>query len=222
MMKKISLLSFLILFVATTFAQNFNTAKLDSFFNALVANNKYMGNVAIDKNGKTIYAKAVGKADIETDKDANTSSKYRIGSISKTFTATLIFKAIDEQKLSLDQTISKYFPTIKNADKITIGNLLNHRSGIFNFTEIPGENQWEQAFHTEEDFIGYFMNEKSNFEPGSDYAYSNTNYALLGFILQKIFLNFRSFHGRNSSVIKSGIDAIFFQLIRHFFRFFPR
>ena len=64
---------------------------------------------------------------------------------------------------------------------------MKHRTGIFNFTEIPGKSIWEQEFHREEEFINYFIKKKSNFEPNTNYEYSNTNYALLGFILQKIY-----------------------------------
>ena len=64
---------------------------------------------------------------------------------------------------------------------------MKHRTGIFNFTEISGKSSWEQEFHTEEEFINYFITKKSNFEPDTYYEYSNTNYALLGFILQKIY-----------------------------------
>ena len=85
-MKKILSFAFTVFLFTSSFAQNFNSSKLDSLFNILAANNKYMGNVAVAQNGKTIYAKAIGKADVETGKDAKTDSKYRIGSISKTFT----------------------------------------------------------------------------------------------------------------------------------------
>ena len=161
--------------------------KLDAYFEHLSANQKFMGSVAISFNDRIIYAKSVGFANADTKKEINNDTKIRIGSITKTYTAVLVLKAIEQGKLKLDDTLYSFYPQVKNADKITIEQLLKHRSGIFNFTEIPGENQWEQTFHTEEEFIHYFANEKSNFEPGSDYAYSNTNYALLGFILQKIY-----------------------------------
>jgi CubicO group peptidase (beta-lactamase class C family) len=72
------------------------------------------------KDEAIIYSKTIGFSDIENKTNANESSKYRIGSISKTFTSVLVLKAAEENKLNLNQTINKYFPTIKNAKEITI------------------------------------------------------------------------------------------------------
>lgn len=186
-MKKFLSFAFTFFLFTSSFAQNFNSANLDSLFNILEANKKYMGNVAVTQNGKTIYAKAIGKADIETGKDANTDSKYRIGSISKTFTATLIFKAIEEKKLTLNQSINSYFPNVKNANKITIGNLLNHRSGIFNLTNDPNylKNNTKPKSRTE--LVNIINASPSIFEPNSKAEYSNSNYVILSIILEKIY-----------------------------------
>lgn len=170
-------------FITPLFAQH----QLDAYFEHLSANRKFMGSVAISFNDSIIYTKSVGFVNTDTQVEINKDTKIRIGSITKTYTAVLVLKAVEEGFIKLDDKLSSFYPQVKNAEKITIEQLLKHRSGVFNFTEIPDENQWEQAFHTEEDFIGYFVNEKSNFEPGTDYEYSNTNYALLGFILQKIY-----------------------------------
>lgn len=177
-------LLFISLVVSTPlFAQH----KLDAYFEHLAANKKFMGSVAISYNDSIIYAKSVGFANADTKKEINNDTKIRIGSNTKTYTAVLVLKAVEEGKLKLNDVLSSFYPQVKNAEKITIEQLLKHRSGIFNFTEIPGENEWEQTFHTEEEFIDFFVNEKSNFDPGTEYEYSNTNYALLGFILQKIY-----------------------------------
>ena len=76
------------------FAQNIDKEKLDNYLETLAANDKFMGSVAIAKNGEVIYTKTTGYADIETEKKPDAATKYRIGSISKTFTATLVFKAV--------------------------------------------------------------------------------------------------------------------------------
>lgn len=93
-----------------------------------------MGSLSISDNGKIAYSKTIGKADLVSGKSSDNLTKYRIGSISKMFTACLIFQAIEENKLSLKQNINRFFPKITNAKKLTIGNLLNHRSGIHNYT----------------------------------------------------------------------------------------
>ena len=157
-----------------------------SIFDALGANNKFMGGVAISQNGKVIYSKSVGYADAETGKKINSTTKFRIGSISKMFTAAMIFKAIEEKKISLTDKISSYFPTIPNASKITIGQLLNHHSGIHNFTNNEDYTSWMTQPKTEAELIAIIANGNSDFEPGSKADYSNSNYVLLSFILQKI------------------------------------
>ena len=137
MKNKIAITLFLGFLITTSYAQKMNIAKLDSLFQILEAKDKFMGSIAVSQNGTLLYSKSIGMDDIESNKKASNLSKYRVGSISKMFTSTLIFKAIEEKKLSLNQTIETFFPNIENANKITISNLLNHRSGIYNFTNAP-------------------------------------------------------------------------------------
>nr|WP_315166579.1 serine hydrolase domain-containing protein [uncultured Flavobacterium sp.] len=164
-----------------------NVAKLDSLFQILEAKDKFMGSIAVSQNGTLIYSKSIGKVDIETNKKATNLSKYRIGSISKMFTSALIFKAIEEKKIALNQTIEIYFPTIENATKITIGNLLNHRSGIHNFTNNPDYLKYNTEPKSEEQMVEIIAKGKSDFEPNSKADYSNSNYVLLSYILQKAY-----------------------------------
>jgi len=175
------------IFSLSACAQNIDTAKLDTYFKALETNNKFMGSVAVSKGGAIIYSKAVGFADVETGMKANENTKYRIGSISKTFTSVLVFKAVEEKKLALNQTIDKYFPTIKNADKITVKHLLSHRSGIHNFTDDDGYLTWNTQPKTEKEMIQIITKGGSDFEPDAKAAYSNSNFVLLTYILQKCF-----------------------------------
>lgn len=175
------------LLFGTAFAQTLNTVKLDSLFQILETKDKFMGSMAISENGKIIYTKSIGKDDIETNKLTTILTKYRIGSISKMFTSCLIFKAIEDKKLSLNQTIDKYFPTIENANKITIGNLLNHRSGIHNFTNDKNYTTYNTEPKSEMQMIEIIASGKSDFEPDSKADYSNSNYVLLSFILERTY-----------------------------------
>jgi D-alanyl-D-alanine carboxypeptidase len=168
-------------------AQDFDRTRLDSYFNALEANNKFMGSVAVSRNGKIIYSRSAGYSDFENMKKADADSKYRIGSISKTFTSVLVLKAVEEGKLKLNQTIGEYFPGIKNSDKITIENLLYHRSGIHNFTDDKEYLTWNTLPVTEKEMIDIIAGGGSDFEPDSKSQYSNSNYVLLTFILEKTF-----------------------------------
>lgn len=171
----------------TTFAQNFNAAKLDKLFHVLESKDKFMGSIAVSENGKIIYMKTIGKSDLETNTLSTNDTKYRIGSISKIFTSCLIFKAIEEKKLNLDQTIDRYFPNFENAKKITISNLLNHRSGIHNFTNDPEYLNYNIHAKSKEEMITIITKGGSDFEPNSKGEYSNSNYVLLSYILEEVY-----------------------------------
>lgn len=169
------------------FSQAFDKTKLDDYFKALQTNNKFMGSVALSQNGKIIYTKQIGFADVENEIKPTDNTKYRIGSISKTFTTVLVFKAIEGKKLKVTDKIDKYFPTIKNANKITISNLLYHRSGIHNFTALEDYLKWNTEKKSEKQLIELLTKSGSDFEPDSKAEYSNSNFVLLSFILQKIY-----------------------------------
>lgn len=171
----------------SVFSQDFNKAKLDKYFATLDSNNKFMGSVAVSKNGEIIYTNSIGYADIENNIKAGKNSKYRIGSISKTFTAVLVLKAVEENKLDLNQTIDKYFPSIKKSDKITIENLLYHRSGIHNFTNDKEYMTYNTQAKTNEEMIKIIADAGIDFKTGSKSEYSNSNYLLLSYILEKEF-----------------------------------
>lgn len=160
-------------------------SQLDTYIDHLFANRKFMGSVAISFRDSIIYARTVGYADVARAALLEADTRIRIGSITKTYTAALVLKAVEEGRLKLSDTLAKWYPQWPG--QITLEMLLKHRSGIFNFTEIPGGIRWEQQPHTQEEFIAYVSAHESNFAPGTDYEYSNTNYALLGFILQKVY-----------------------------------
>lgn len=161
----------------------------DEYFEYLLQHRKFMGSAAISFNDSIIYTKSVGYADADADtkKPVTAATRFRIGSITKTFTSVLVLQAIEENRLALDDQLAYYYPSVKNATAITIEQLLKHRSGIVNFTEIDSTYKWEEEYHNREAFLAYISNRKSNFEPGSAYAYSNTNYVLLAYILEKVY-----------------------------------
>jgi len=179
-----------LLFLSVTpigFSQTFDKKKLDTYFQVLEKNNKFMGSVALSKNGELIYTKSIGYADLEHKIKATEKTKYRIGSITKSFTYVLIFKAIEKKKLDLNETIDTWFPTITNSNKITIKHLLNHRSGIHNFTNNANYLQWNTQSKTEMEMIEIIQKGGSDFKPNSRAMYSNSNFVLLTFILEKTF-----------------------------------
>jgi D-alanyl-D-alanine carboxypeptidase len=187
MTKKIVFAILFGLLVGTSYSQKINVVKLDSLFQVLEANNKFMGSVAVSQNGTVVYSRAIGKTDVESNKTAGIDSKYRIGSISKMFTSALIFKATEDKKLSLDKTIDAFFPAIENAKKITIGNLLNHRSGIHNFTSEEAYMTYMTNPKSQQEMVAIIEKGGSDFEPNSKASYSNSNYVLLSYILEKTY-----------------------------------
>ena len=170
-----------------SFSQNINKERLDIYFKTLDKDHKVMGSFAIADHGKVIYSNTIGFSDIESNKKADVNTIYRIGSITKTFTAVLIMKAIESKKLTLDTKLSEFFPQIKNAEKIKIEYLLDHRSGIHNFTNDDQYTNYYLHPISEEKLVDIIQKGGSDSEPDSKFSYSNSNYSLLGFIVEKIY-----------------------------------
>jgi len=163
-----------------------NTAKLDSLFTALETNDRAMCAIAFAKNGQVLYHREIGYEREVPKTHTTPETEYRIGSITKVFTAVMIFQLIEEHKLSLQTKLSIYFPQIPNADSITIEQLLRHRSGIHNFTADSGYHEWMTEPKTEDQMLAVMARGKPNFVPGEKYKYSNSNFVLLGYILERI------------------------------------
>src|SRR4028119_1845540 len=113
-------------------AQTLDKAMLDRFFARLAEKNQAMGSLTVAKDGKVLYTRAIGYSQINGSqrKPATPATRYRTGSLTKTFTAAMIFQFVEEGKLKLSDTLDKFFPQIPNAKKITIAHMLAHRSGI--------------------------------------------------------------------------------------------
>lgn len=177
----------LTLFALKSFGQGFDTNKLNLYFDSLEKHNKFMGSVSLLIGNNFIYKRQTGYSNVAPQSRPNDSTKYRIGSISKTFTATLVFHAIDDGKLTLNKSIKKWFPKIKNSKDITIENLLNHSSGIHNFTSDLAYQGYFTETKSESEMLDIIVKAGSDFEPGSKAVYSNSNYVLLSYILEKLY-----------------------------------
>lgn len=174
------------IFTGAAHAQSFNKAKMDSLMDAISSHNKGMGSLALSSNGQVIYARAIGYSNLETKTPADEHTKYRIGSITKVFTSVMIFQLIEEGKLSLTTPLSKYYPAVPKASGIKITDLLNHHSGIHNFTSDSTYLQWNTKPHTQQQILDIIIKGGSDFTPGSRGEYSNSNYVLLGWIIEKV------------------------------------
>ncbi|HEA31391.1 MAG TPA: class A beta-lactamase-related serine hydrolase [Leeuwenhoekiella sp.] len=173
-------------FTAILHAQDFNKPKLDSLLDILGENNRFMGGLSIMHDGKEVYQKSIGFADVSRKSEADRKTKYRIGSITKTYTATLLMQFVEEGKLNLTDTLSSYFPEVANAEKITIDDMLHHRSGIFNITEAVDFGTWVAEPRSREEILELLKMNEAAFEPKEKAGYSNTNYILLSYILEDI------------------------------------
>ena len=152
-MRKFYFTFFTILFTLIHSQAQFNKSKLNEFFDALEQNDKFNGSVALSQNGNIIYERAIGFVDVENNLKINNQTLFRIGSISKTYTATLIMMAVEENRISIDQSIDKFFPQLEKAENISIEMLLNHRSGIFNITADPTYLTWNSQPQTKADLL---------------------------------------------------------------------
>lgn len=183
---KIKLLSGAILLLTmfgSACAQAPDKAKLDQLFDRLLEKNKGMGSIAIAKDGKVLYTRSFGYSQItEASKTPLTDqTKYRISSITKMYTAVMIFQLIEEGKLKPGDKLDKFFPQIPNAAKITIAQILSHRSGIPNVN--PDGTGMQPR--TQEERVAEIAKLQPDFEPGSKHLYSNSGYVLLGYIVEK-------------------------------------
>lgn len=131
-----------------------------------------------------------GKGDKSTGVAPKTTDRVRVGSLTKTFTATAVLQLVDAGKLTLDDKLSKYEPQVPGADGITLRQLLNMTSGLFNYTDDGAF--WTKfmgspkATWTPQQVLDFALPHPAVFPPGQQYMYSNTNYILLGMIIEKV------------------------------------
>jgi D-alanyl-D-alanine carboxypeptidase len=177
---------FVALLASTMFvtAQTPDKAKLDQFFDRLNEKNQAMGSLLIAKEGNVVYSRIFGYSQVNgaDKKPLTAATRYRIGSITKMFTGTMIFQLIEEKKLKLDDKLATFFPQIPNADKITIEHLLAHRSGVADLADGSGKSNPR----TPSDILATITKGGSKFEPGTKYEYSNSGFVILGLIIEKL------------------------------------
>ena len=161
--------------------------RLDQVANSYTANNAFMGTVLVTEGDKVLLDKGYGKAVVEWDVANVPEAKFRLGSLTKQFTATLVLLLQQDGKLKIDDPVSKYLPDApKTWEKITLANLLGHTSGIPSFTDMKEFGVWRMAPHTTDEELALFKDKPLDFEPGSKFAYSNSNFEVLGAVIEKV------------------------------------
>ena len=148
---------------------------------------RFNGNILVAKNGNIIYQQALGYADLNSKRLLNDSSVFELASLSKQFTAMGIMILKEKKLLSYDDNVKKFFPNFPY-DNITIRNLLTHTSGLPGYEE-QFEKKWDRkkiAFN--KDVIDMLQQQKDTllFKPGTKWQYSNTGFAVLASIIEKI------------------------------------
>jgi len=162
------------------------SGKVDEYISPYVNTNNFSGAVLVAQKGEILYNKGFGMADEDFDIPNKPDTKYHIASLSKSFTAAAILLLQERGLLHTSDTISKFIPGFPNGSKITIHHLLTHTSGIPNINSMPEYNKIAPFPQTPASLMAIFINKPLEFEPGTKYAYSNSNYNLLAYIIEKV------------------------------------
>lgn len=179
------LLTLSFLFVAHCAAQEI-APKLDEYLSAITKQGRFSGSVLVARDGKVILSKGYGLANVEWDAPNTPQTKFRLGSITKQFTAASILLLQERGKLSVTDPICKYFTDCPSAwSEVTIHHLLSHTGGIPNFTSFPDYQKTMMIPVTVESLIARFKDKTLDFKPGEKWSYSNSGYELLGYIIEK-------------------------------------
>lgn len=186
--KSLALLLLIFITANSSFAQQTAT-QIDELMKKYYDYGQFNGAILVAEKGKVVYAKGLGLANMEWSMPNQPDTKFRIGSITKQFTATLILQLVEEGKLKLDGKITDYLTDYRKdtGDRVTIHHLLNHTSGIPSYTSRPDfrtaimRNPYKIT-----DFVKQLTSGDLEFEPGSKFSYNNSGYVLLGAIIEKV------------------------------------
>lgn len=140
----------------------------------------------VAKNGKPIFKKAFGNANLELDVKLGEDYKFQLGSMTKQFTAVAIMILEDQGKLNTNDLVSKYIPDYPNGNAIKIHHLLTHTSGIKDFTKMKSLREIAQKEVSPKMMVDFFKNEAVDFQPGEKFDYNNSGYVLLGYLIELV------------------------------------
>jgi CubicO group peptidase (beta-lactamase class C family) len=175
----------LLLLAITCPAQD--TSRMDQVIQSYVSNRQFMGSALVARGDQVLFSKSYGSANLEWDIPNTPATKFRLGSITKQFTAASILLLEERGKLKIDDPIRNYLPDAPAAwDKITIFHVLTHTAGIPSFTSGPEYAKLRPFAHTPEQIVALFRDKPLEFVPGEKMVYSNSGYVLLGYLLEKI------------------------------------
>jgi CubicO group peptidase (beta-lactamase class C family) len=178
---------FITVFILVSACVGQNIARMNEVVQSYAKEKQFMGSVLVASNDKVILSKGYGFANLEWEVPNSPESKFRLGSVTKQFTAACILLLEERGKLKIDDPIKKYMPDAPAAwDKITFFHLLTHTSGIPSFTGFPDYASTEAFATTPEKLVARFRDKPLEFQPGEKWNYSNSGYVLLGYLIEKI------------------------------------
>ena len=184
-MKKLNLVLIAVLAIQVSFGQDLS--KMEEIMNLYTSQYKFNGTVLVAHKGKILLDRGYGYRIVKDSVKHDPGSVFQIGSVTKQFTAVVILKLQEENKLNVADKLSKYFPDYPKGDSITIHQLLSHTSGIFNYTndaEFMNKEVTNPA--TREKMMARFKDKPLDFSPGTKWSYSNSGYMLLGYIIEDV------------------------------------
>ncbi|MDR3597514.1 serine hydrolase domain-containing protein [Clostridium sp.] len=166
-------------------SKNFQSKIID-YINNYSEDYKFNGAVLVAQGSNIALNEAFGMADYDNNIANTTQTAFEIASITKQFTAAAILMLQEKNLLSVEDPLSKYIPDYPNGDEIKIYNLLTHTSGIHDHMDLVESIESGKHTYTLEEIIELFKNEPLDFNTGTEFEYSNSNYILLGYIIEKI------------------------------------
>ena len=182
-----SRLPLLLFLIPASLGRGQDPTRMDQVVQSYAQNGQFMGSVLVARGAEILLSKGYGFANLEWKVANDPSTKFRLGSVTKQFTAAAILLLEERGKLKVDDPVKKYLPDAPAAwDKITIFHLLTHTSGIPSFTGFPDYAATEAAPSTPEKLVARFRDKPLDFEPGEKWSYSNSGYALLGHLIERI------------------------------------
>jgi len=163
-----------------------DVSRMDEVVQYNVSNKKFMGSVLVARGEEILLNKGYGSANLEWNIPNSPATKFRLGSVTKQFTAAAILLLEERGKLKTDDPVKKFMSDAPTAwEKITIYHLLTHTSGIPNFTSFPDYPSQKPFAATPEKLVARFRDKALDFQPGEKWSYSNSGYILLGYVLEK-------------------------------------
>jgi CubicO group peptidase (beta-lactamase class C family) len=177
---------FILLIPFTLSAQKNYTKLLDQYMQAQHSVKGFTGTVLVMQKDKVLLRKSFGLSDREWNIPNSTETKYQIGSVTKQFTAACILQLVEQGKLSLDDKLNKFLPSFPKGDSVSIQMLLNHSSGIANYTAQKDFGKLATQHLSKDSMIAFFANKPYTSSPGKKFQYTNSGYFLLGYIIEKI------------------------------------